>query len=64
MNEAERKYIARQHNYGRVPHPLPEGLVFVSFGPISAGDAVEAMQNMIRKIEENETAKLLGRTDE
>lgn len=59
MNEAERKYIARQYNYNRVPHPLLEGLVFVSFGPVSAGDAAQAMQNMIRKIEENETAKLL-----
>lgn len=59
MNEAERKYIARQYNHNCVPHPLLEGLVFVSFGPVPVQQAVEAVQNMIRKIEENETAKLL-----
>lgn len=59
MNDAERKYVARQYNVNRVPHPLMEGLVFVSFGPVDAVQARQAIQAMIEKIEENETVKLL-----
>jgi len=61
VNEATRKYVARQYNYKRVPHPLMEGIVFVSFGPLSANQSVEAVQAMIEKIEENETVKLLDK---
>jgi hypothetical protein len=33
MLEAERKYISRQSNYQRVPHPLVEGLIFMAVSP-------------------------------
>lgn len=59
MNEAERKYIARQYNYNHVPHPLLDGLVFVSFGPVHAAKAMEYLETMKQKIVENETAKMI-----
>ena len=59
MNEAERKHVARQYNYNRVPHPLMEGLVFVGFGPVTPQKAFKYIEAMREKIEENETTKIL-----
>lgn len=59
MNEAERKHISRQYNHNRVPHPLFEGLVFMSFGTSDPKKVRECIDTMIQKIEENEITKII-----
>ena len=59
MNEAERKYVARQYNYNRVPHPLLEGLVFLSFGPVTPQKAAEYIDAVREKMMENELSRIV-----
>jgi hypothetical protein len=56
MYIAIQKLIDRQY---KVPHPLVDGLVFVSFGAVSGTAALEAMHALINKIEENELVKII-----
>jgi len=59
MLECERKYVARQDNYNRVPHPLMEGLVCAGFFAASPEQAMRQAEHFEWMEVENDAVREL-----